>query len=176
MAQEAFDFSRFQELEGNAAPVLDPKIQEQPQRHDNVVAMPGQPEQPEHQPEPKPRRSPFKMIAAALCFGLIFITAISAVHSEVQLTELTEEITKTSQALEEAKSLEIQLSMQAAQKMSDTEVEEYAVQRLGMSKMSNSQVTYLHVAGQDQGKVVQDIAGKSWLEEALSAVREWLAG
>lgn len=175
MAQEAFDYLRFQEREGNAAPAVDPQIQEQPRR--NVVEMPERPE-PEHQPkpQPKPKRSLFKMIAAALCFGVIFATAISAVYSEVLLTELTEDITKTSQLLDEAKSLEIQLNMQAAQKMTDAEVEEYAVQRLGMSKLSNAQVTYLHVAGQDQGKVVQDIEGQSWVDKALSALREWLAG
>ena len=116
------------------------------------------------------------MAAAALCFGLMFLTALSAVHSEVQLTELAEEINMASKSLEEAKSREIQLSMQAAQKMTDAEVEEYAVQQLGMSKLSNAQVTYLHVAGQDQGKVVQDVAGGSWLDQFLSTVRSWLAG
>ena len=45
-----------------------------------------------------------------------------------------------------------------------------------MSKLSNAQVTYLHVAGQDQGKVVQDVAGGSWLDQFLSTVRSWLAG
>lgn len=174
MAQEAYDYLRFQEQEDNTAPVLDPQIHEQPQH--NVVEMPEQPEQPEHQPQPKPRRNLFKRIAAALCFGLIFATAISAVHNEVLLHELTKKISDTSRLLEEAESLEIQLNMQAAQKMTDAEVEEYAVQHLGMSKLSNAQVTYLHVAGQDQGRVVQDIEGQSWVDKTLSALREWLAG
>lgn len=174
MALEAYDFSRFQERDGSAAPAAEPKIQEQPQRQSNVVELPEQPER-QRQAQPQHRRSPLKM-AAALCFGLIFLTALSAVHSEVQLTELTEEINMASKSLEEAKSREIQLSMQAAQKMTDAEVEEYAVQQLGMSKLSNAQVTYLHVAGQDQGKVVQDVAGGSWLDQFLSTVRSWLAG
>lgn len=175
MALEAYDFSRFQERDGSAAPAAEPKIQEQPQRQSNVVELPEQPEQ-QRQAQPQHRRSPLKMAAAALCFGLIFLTALSAVHSEVQLTELAEEINMASKSLEEAKSREIQLSMQAAQKMTDAEVEEYAVQQLGMSKLSNAQVTYLHVAGQDQGKVVQDVAGGSWLDQFLSTVRSWLAG
>ncbi len=77
--------------------------------------------------------------------------------------------------LAEAESLEVQLSMQAAQKMTDAQVEEYAVQQLGMSKMTSSQVTYLHVAQQDKGTVVQDIEGASPLEQLWAKIRSWLA-
>ena len=115
------------------------------------------------------------MAAAALCFGLIFLTALSAVHSEVQLTELAEEINMASKSLEEAKSREIQLSMQAAQKMSDAEVERYATEQLGMGKVTGSQVVYLHVAQQDRGTVVQELGEGSWLDRAIAAVRGWFA-
>ena len=74
----------------------------------------------------------------------------------MQLTELTEEINQTSQALAEAESLEIQLNMAAAQKMTGAQVEEYAAS-LGMEKVSGSQVTYINVAQEDQGTVVQQV-------------------
>ena len=45
MALEAYDFSRFQERDGSAAPADEPQIQEQPQRQRNVVELPEQPEQ-----------------------------------------------------------------------------------------------------------------------------------
>ncbi len=172
---EAYDFSFFEEHVDNTAPVLDPKVQEQP-RH-NVVELPEQPKQPGQRPrrQPKPKRGLLRRAVAALSFAAIFATGISAVQSEVQLTELTEEINKTQNMLAEAESLEIQLSMQAAQKMTDAQIEEYAVQQLGMSKMTGSQVTYLHVAQQDKGTVVQDIEGASPLEQLWAKIRSWLA-
>ncbi len=172
---EAYDFSLFEEHVDNTAPVLDPKVQEQP-RH-NVVELPEQPKQPGQRPrrQPKPKRGLLRRAVAALSFAAIFATGISAVQSEVQLTELTEEINQTQNMLAEAESLEVQLSMQAAQKMTDAQVEEYAVQQLGMSKMTSSQVTYLHVAQQDKGTVVQDIEGASPLEQLWAKIRSWLA-
>ncbi len=173
MALEAYDFSLFQERVENTAPALDPKVIEEPSRQGRVVELPQQ--KPEGQTQPQRRRSPLKMMAAALCFGLIFITAISAVHSEVQLTELTEAINTARNDLGEAESREVQLSMQAAQRMTDAQVEEYAT-KMGMSKLTGAQVTYMHVSREDQGKVVQDIEGGSALDKLLARVRAWLAG
>lgn len=171
---EAYDFSFFEEHLDNTMPALDPRVQEQP-RH-NVVELPEQPRQPQRRPQrqPKPKHGLLRRAAAALCFAVVFATGISAVQSEVQLTELTEEINKTQNMLAEAESLEIQLSMQAAQRMTDAQVEEYAAQ-LGMSKMTGSQVTYLHVAQQDKGTVVQDIDGASALEKLWNRIMSWLA-
>lgn len=171
---EAYDFSYFEEHVDNTVPALDPRVQEQP-RH-NVVELPEQPEQPRQRPQrqARPKRGILRRAAAALCFAAVFATGISAVQSEVQLTELTEEINKTQNELAEAESLEVQLSMQAAQRMTDAQVEEYAVQ-LGMSKMTGSQVTYLHVAQQDKGTVVQDIEGASFFERLWNNIRSWLA-
>ena len=69
----------------------------------------------------------------------------------------------------------VQLTMQAAQKMTDAQVEEYARGELGMGKLSSSQVVYLHVAQQDRGTVVQETGGGSWLERVWATVRGWFA-
>lgn len=175
MANLAYDFSLFEERNTNTAPEMEPQIEERPRRGGNVVDLP---EQPEHQPEPekRPRRSALKVIAGSLCFALLFGTGITAVYSEVQLTELSDEIKTKEAELGEAQSLEVQLSMQAAQKMTDAQVESYAVQQLGMGKVAGSQVVYMHVAQQDKGKVVQEIEGGSWLDKLWREIRTWLAG
>lgn len=130
MANLAYDFSLFEERNTNTAPELEPRIEEQPQQG-AVVELP---EQPGHQPEPGKRSRPslLKVLAGSLCFAVLFGTGITAVYSEVQLTELSEEISKVQTQLEEAQSLEVQLNMQAAQLMTDAQVENYAVQQLGM--------------------------------------------
>lgn len=170
---EAYDFSLFEER--STAPVLEPQIEAQPQPRDNVVELPEQPE-PGKRPQARPRRNPLKMIAGALCFSLLFGTGITAVYSEVQLTELTDKINEVQNTLEEAESLEIQLRMQATQKMTDAQVEAYAIQQLGMGKMTGSQVVYMHVAQQDKGTVVQDIDGGSFLDRIFARIGSWFAG
>ncbi len=173
---EAYDFSLFEDR--NAARVLEPQIEEQPKRKQSPVELPKRAEQPERQrgKQAKHRLSPLKMAAAALCFIALFATGLTAVYSEVQLTELTEQINDTQNNLAEAESLEVQLNMQAAQRMTDAQVEAYAEQQLGMGKITGSQVVYMHVAQQDKGTVVQDIEGETGIAKFFSDMWAWLTG
>ena len=108
-----------------------------------------------------------------LCFGVIFATVITVVYNQVQLTELTDQINTTTQQLEEAQSTEIQLNMEASQKMNGAAVEEYATNELGMSKVVSGQVTYVDVAQEDAGTVVRQATGDSFWEKLWSTVRSW---
>ncbi len=150
-------------------PYEQPEVPEEP----NIVELPER--RPQAEPRRRPKRSLARMAGAWLCFGLIFTAVMTAVYSEVQLTELTERINETKSKLEEAESLEVQLTMQAAAKMSDAEVEKYATEQLGMGKMAGSQVVYLHVAQQDRGTVVQEAGESSWFDRVVSTVRGWFA-
>ena len=111
------------------------------------------------------------MLAILLVGGV----SAAALVSEVQLAEINEEISATKNDLEEAQSLEVQLTMQAAQKMTDAQVEQYAVEELGMGKLSSSQVVYLHVTQQDKGTVVQETGGGSWFERMWAQIKELFA-
>ncbi|WP_322170023.1 hypothetical protein [Acutalibacter caecimuris] len=178
---EAYDFSYFEER--NTAPKLEPQVVEE--QAGNVVELPEQqgsvvelPEQPGAQPkkQAKVRRNPLKMVAGTLCFITLFAAGLTAVLSEVQLTELTEKINETQNLLDEAESLEIQLNMQAAQRMTDAQVEDYVEQQLGMGKATGSQVFYRHVAQQDKGTVVQELEDMSAIDQFFAQIRAWLAG
>ena len=103
----------------------------------------------------------------------MFATVITVVYNQVQLTELTEQINTTTKQLEEAQSLEIQLNMEASQKMNGAAVEEYAKKELGMGKVSSGQVTYVDSAQEDQGTVVRETADSSWWEQLWDTVRSW---
>lgn len=183
---EAYDLSYFEDrdtaqghggavygTEGSHAyqPVELPQAEPEPK----VVELPEREPEGEPRQRHRPKRNLMRVAAAWLCFGLIFSAVMTAVYSEVQLTELTERINEAKKDLEEAESLEVQLTMQAAQKMSDAEVERYATEQLGMGKVTGSQVVYLHVAQQDRGTVVQEVGEGSWLDRAIAAVREWFA-
>lgn len=110
-----------------------------------------------------------------LCFGVIFSTVTLVVYNQVQLTELTDQINTTTQQLEEAESLEVQLNMEASQQMNGSQVEEYATQELGMKKVVSDQVTYVNVAEEDQGAVVRQASGGSFLDKLWSTVVSWFA-
>ena len=143
----------------------EPKVVELPEREPE-----GEPRQ-----RHRPKRNLMRMAAAWLCFGLIFSAVMTAVYSEVQLTELTEKINEAKKDLEEAKSLEVQLTMQAAPKMTDAQVEQDAVEERGMGQLSSSQVVYLHVTQQDKGTVVQETGGGSWFERMWAQIKELFA-
>lgn len=178
---EAYDFSYFEER--STAPELEPRIVEEqvggaveaPQPQGEVVELPEQPEsRPERQA--KPRHGLLKKAVGTLCFLALFGIGMVAVYSEVQLTELTDQIILAQRELGEAQSLEVQLNMQAAQRMTDAQVEAYAEQQLGMGKARGSQVIYMHVAQQDKGTVVQDLEEGSAIDRFFAQIRAWLAG
>lgn len=174
---EAYDFSYFEDR--NAViddyayqPNTQPQVEE-PRR--KVVELPGRRPHKEPEQQKRPKVNWLRRIAAGTLMALVFTATMTAVYSEVQLTELTEKINDTRSQLEEAESLEVQLTMQAAQKMSDAQVEQYAVEQLGMGKLTGSQVVYMHVAQQDRGTVVQETGGGSWLNRVWAMVRGWFA-
>ena len=167
-ASEAYDFSLFEERGlvedipqwDNAQRVAEPQEEPHQKNRENVVELP----QRELEKNRKPRIRPLRRAAAVLCFGAIFATVITVVYNQVQLT---------TQQLEEAQSTEIQLNMEASQKMNGAAVEEYATNELGMSKVVSGQVTYVDVAQEDAGTVVRQATGDSFWEKLWSTVRSW---
>ena len=164
---QAYDFDRFGQ---SALPAHSPEQKPGQKRRHNVVELP----QRELKRNARAKRSPLRMVLSALFFAGVMFTVMTVIYSQVQLTELTEEINQTTQALEEAESLEIQLNMAAAQKMTGAQAEEYAAS-LGMEKVSGSQVTYINVAQEDQGTVVQQVEEPSLLGRLWNTVRSWFA-
>lgn len=165
------EFRDFRDYNGTYdAAVPQPQIEDEPGR---VVELPRR--EPERKPrhQAKRKHNPLKTLAAAVSFLFLFGLGMALVYSDVQLNQLSRDISKASTALDDAESLEIQLTMQAAALMTDAQVEAYAVQQLGMGKLTGSQVVYLHVAQQDRGTVVQDIEGKSWRDQLMAKLRSW---
>lgn len=174
-SSEAYDFSLFEDRVDNTAPAIDPKRREQPkrvERPDNIVELPER----ELKRNARPKRHPIRAMAAALCFSVILATVVSMVYGQVQLTELTEQLNTTTAALAEAESLEVQLSMQATEKMNGSQVEDYAKNTLGMAKISEGQVQYVNVTQADKGTVVEEIEGGAGLiDTILNTLRSWFS-
>ncbi len=167
--EEAYDFSLFESHYDNTVPV--PRREQQGRTQSNVVELPKK----ELEKNARPKRHPVRAVAAALGFAVAISIATAMVYSQEQLAMLTVEINEATQTLKESESLEVQLNMQAAQKMNSSQVEAYAVGELGMNKIGSGQITYVNVAQQDKGTVVQSADGGSILDRVLAKFRSWLA-
>lgn len=153
-SSNAYDFDLFDRRDnGSAAPKLpEPKAPEKKVKNkNNVVEL----------DEKKLRRShrhsanTVKMLFNLACV-LVLVGAVGAiVFSQVQLTELTDEINTVTNSLSEEKSVAIQLEMQAAAKMNTEDIEKIAREKLGMEKVTEGQTSYISLTQNDEGTVVQ---------------------
>lgn len=168
---EAYDLSLF-EKRGSAAPEgARPQEQERPRPKDNVVELPKK----ELERNARPRRNPLRMMVASVCFLTVFASVMLVINNNVRISEMTEEINATTKQLTEAKSVEVQLDMQASLAMNGAAVEEYAKKTLGMSKVSKEQVIYVNVTHQDQGEVLQENETGSVLDQLLAWIGSWFS-
>ena len=169
---EAYDFSLFEERETNTVPVEVPQKRErgEPAPKKNITYLPQ--EELEKNRKARPRIHPFKAIVTALCFTVIFGTVLSLIYSQVQLTELTDEISKQAKELEEAQALEVQLAMASTEQMKSSEVEKYAREQLGMNRVTEGQIVYLNLATTDKAEVLEETR-QDFFGGIVETVQSW---
>lgn len=93
-----------------------------------------------------------------IVFGVILSIAVMAVivsiiQGQVQLTELNQEIVNARAELAEKQSIYTQLEMKVDSSVSTTVVEEYARDKLAMSKANNSQKEFVSLSDGDKAEV-----------------------
>lgn len=120
------------------------------------------------------RINPFKVVVWAVSFCAVFGIVLSMVHSQVQLTELTNDVNAEFTALNEANSKSIYLNTKVRSNYDMAEVEKYVTESLGMTKMSEDQVSYVNLAQQDKGEVVLE-SKVSGVASLLYTIRAWFA-
>ena len=100
------------------------------------------------------RKSNFARIALGVVAGLaiVFVVA-SIIHSQVQLTELNQEIVNARAELAEKQSVYTQLEMKVDSSISASAVEEYAKENLNMTKAANSQKEFITLSEGDKAEV-----------------------
>lgn len=172
VSSEAYDFSLFDTRYDNTVPAALPKEQpkREAERRSNVVELPRE----DVHKSRRVKRNPIRMMVASVVFFTFVALGCAMVYSQQQLAVLTEQINYANEALAESQSLEVQLNMRASQTMSATQVEEYA-ERAGMSKASSGQITYVNVAQQDEGVVLESTEGGSVLDRMIAKVKSWLS-
>ena len=120
--------------------------------------------------------------AQVLFFGVvdcIFLSILAAVgasayilYCQMQLTQLTAEVSKQSDNLSEMQAENVSLTTKKMNSMDMTEVEQHAVDNLGMVKMDNSQIEYVELTRPD---VVTVAHSEHSLENVVSGLTEWFS-
>lgn len=103
-----------------------------------------------------------KRIAKIVVVAVVLLSLVGSVlFSRAQLTVLAIQEEAAENRLSQLKSENVRLQSALAQKMTMDEIEEYAVNRLGMVKSSRSQITYVKVTDGDSVVYYGADAGKT---------------
>ena len=183
----AYDFELFEEKEyvraaGNtaAAPLRKYSIREnsaaaerQGPRHsktENVITPPKKAWKHAKQRRVHPLQAAMWVVGFCAIMGLV----VSMVYGQVQLTELTNNVNAEITLLNEANTKEIYLNTKTLAQYDLSEVEKYATQSLGMSKINESQITYVNLAEDDVGTVLLETE-TSGLTSLLNTIKSLFA-
>lgn len=99
----------------------------------------------------KRRKNNFFNIITAVIFAVMIVAVVGLIiHGQVQLTELNQQISAAQNSLEEQRSLYTQLQMKVDASISTAVVEKYAQEKLGMTKVSNSQKEFISLSQGDK--------------------------
>ncbi len=100
---------------------------------------------------PTPRRRKRAGIRPSVlgCVMVLAITAVYILFCQMQLTELSAEVGEQNDRLNELSAENVSLTTKQMNSMNMDEVEEYAVNNLGMVKMDNSRIEYVELTNPD---------------------------
>ena len=121
---------------------------------------------------PKKRRR--KSLRRNVILSILAAVGASAyiLYCQMQLTQLTAEVSKQSDNLSEMQAENVSLTTKKMNSMDMTEVEQHAVDDLGMVKMDNSQIEYVELTRPD---VVTVAHSEHSLENVVSGLTEWFS-
>ena len=103
----------------------------------------------------KRRHNPLKL-AVGVVFGAVVTFVIATIiQGQVQLTELSKEIASANKELSIQQSIYTEMQMKANATLSPSVIDEYAVNKLGMTKAINSQKEFVNLSEGDKAEITQ---------------------
>lgn len=160
-SNEAYDFGLFEPK----------RQQEAPQKKSNIIKLPKEKLDENRRSKVNPARAVSGFLAMAVILGVVG----TIVYGQVQLTELTEQINTQTKTLTESQSVYTQLKMKSDSQLSLQAVEDYAKDKLGMTKIQQNQVQPIELSSGDKTQVVQKGAGKDWLASLWDSIMQFLS-
>lgn len=115
------------------------------------------------------KHNPFKILIGGLSTAVVTIVVATIIMGQVRLTELTREINATKKALTVSQSTYTQLQMGIQSKMTTSEIETYAENKLGMTKAENAQKEFISLSEGDKAELF-DEANKNFFQKIIEAI------
>lgn len=156
---EAYDLSLFE-----------PKQLERREQNNNIIELPRERLEKNRKNKVKPLRAISTFFAMAVIVSIVG----TMVYSQVQLTELTDQLNAATKQYEESQSVYTQLKMRSDSQLSLQTVENYAKEELGMKKINQNQVVCVSLSEGDRGQVLLETGG-DWWSEAWNYVQNLLS-
>lgn len=156
----AYDYNRNERIvsyNSSAAPKVKPEPQKKPQLE--LVKKPRMTAQQIRQQSIIETKKTIKVMAVAITIMLFMAVAI---YSRIQLDEINREISSVEKKIELAQSDSVKLNNELNAIVSIDNVEEYAVNVLGMEKIQDYQVEYVDLSSNDRVEVAD---GEEVIEE-----------
>lgn len=151
--------------------LFEAKPKESKERKNNVVKLPKDKLEANRRKKVKPLQ--------ALCVCLMSFTAVSVVatmvYSQVQLTELTDQINVVSNELAEKESVYTQLNMKAGSKFSLRAIEDISKSNLNMRKSEPSQIKYIKLSEGDKAEIANSSKCCGIIEKISQAISNLLS-
>lgn len=117
----------------------------------------------------KKKQSPIKLLVSFAC--ILSLVAV-LIYSKVQLTEIGDDIIAQQNVSRELEGERTRLSLLLEGKTSYKTIEEYATEKLGLSKISSSQIQYISLCDGNKAEVLKD----SGLKSLMNNIKEYFEG
>lgn len=101
------------------------------------------------------KRNPLKLTVSFLFSAVVVAVVGMIIYSQVQLTELNQKISEAQETLENSQSEYTQMQMNVDAKYTTSIIEEYAQDKLGMTKANSSQKEFVDLSSGDKAKIVE---------------------
>lgn len=101
------------------------------------------------------KRNPLKLTVSFLFSAVVVAVVGMIIYSQVQLTELNQKISEAQETLENSQSEYTQMQMNVDAKYTTSIIEEYAQDKLGMTKANSSQKEFVDLSSGDKVKIVE---------------------
>ena len=129
-------------------------------------------------PTPRRRKKTRTRPGLVACIAILAVTAAYILFCQMQLTELTAQVSEQNDMLNELTAENVSLTTKRVNSLDMTEVEEYATNTLGMVKMDNSQIEYVSLTNPDTVTVAESGVSLdalfSGLARSFSAIVEYI--
>ncbi|MBE6876424.1 MAG: hypothetical protein E7496_06835 [Ruminococcus sp.] len=106
-------------------------------------------------PEPKPEKK-LSVVKVILCAIVCFALLAAVILSNVQVLQLTSEITAKQKEYTDLQSENVRMQTELAGKTSNKNVQEYAENVLGMHALNPSQVEYIQIQTDDVVEIPEE--------------------